>query len=81
MNYTGISGAILNIAILVTAYAVIILGLLYAWNFIFEYLLTKVLKQMKLYTVFVEFIFERARLKRIKNNEAIKNKFKQTQSV
>lgn len=49
MELTGIAGMIVGWCIMVTAYTVFFLGLFYAWNWIIDQLLTKVLGYFRLY--------------------------------
>ena len=63
MEYTGIAGQILSWAILITAYAVVVLGLILLWCWIFDLVVNKVFTYLKLKKRFIQFLFDKEREK------------------
>lgn len=58
MQLTGTAGAIVGIAVTITAYAIVIMGLFVAWSWIFDYLLVKVLDALKMYEAFAAWVIQ-----------------------
>lgn len=59
MQLTGILGLIAAYAVLITAYTALAIGLVLIWNhLILEYLLTFLLKQFRVYKMFIETAYE-----------------------
>ena len=63
MNFTGTSGYLLSLAVTITAYTAIIVGLFFIWHWFFEYVLKQIMQILKVYQVFIEFIWDRSRYK------------------
>lgn len=68
MEYTGLAGKLLSWAVLITAYAVVIIGLSVIWTWIFDLIFTKIFKHFKAWETLVAFIWERAKKKHESNN-------------
>lgn len=68
MNFIGTSGYIISLAVMITAYASVIVGLFFIWHWFFEYVLKQVMQRLKVYQIFIEFIWDRSRYKGDKEN-------------
>lgn len=63
-HFTGVIAYIISFIFVATAFVIVIVGAFCLWSyFIIEVLLKWTLRYLKLYKVFIEFIFERSRRK------------------
>jgi len=63
MEFTGIAGQILSWAVMITAYAIVVIGLYVAWTWIFDIVTTYVLRSFKAYGLLIEFLFDKKKYK------------------
>jgi hypothetical protein len=64
MELTGFAGKIIGLAVLILGYAAFGLGILYLFNFLIqEVIIGRLIKQFKLYNLFIQFVIDYYRKK------------------
>lgn len=64
MELTGIPGQIASFVIIWTAFAAVLLGVWIIWEYIlWQYMISGLLKRLKLYKIFIQFILHRREFK------------------
>lgn len=64
MEFTGIAGQILGWVIMITAYTIILLGIINIWAWIFDRLFKKTMLYFKAWGTIIEFLFDKQKYKR-----------------